>query len=91
MFKYFPEILENQFRVYPSKEDFRKYFEGAGFTSVEEYEYNFERYQDPLQLIEAAEGKLLSMFRPISEEGLERGVSRIKEIWDGAPESALKG
>ena len=78
VFTYFPEILDNQLRVYPSREDFERYFGAAGFTSVEHHTYNLERYQDPSELLEAAEKKLWSMFRPISEEGLIRGVEDLK-------------
>lgn len=40
--------------------------------------YHLERHQDPIELIEAEEGKLWLMFRPLSKEGLERGITELK-------------
>jgi hypothetical protein len=88
VFKYFPEILPNQLRVYPSDDEFRTYFRRAGFSSTEILPYNMERYQTAGELIEVAEKKLWSMFRPITPRGLERGVAGLRR-WDeehgGAP------
>jgi ubiquinone/menaquinone biosynthesis C-methylase UbiE len=78
VFRYFPEILPHQLDVYPSREDFDRYFGRAGFASTEHLRYDFERYQEASELIEAAEKKLWSMFRPISREGLERGVAELR-------------
>jgi len=78
VFTFFPEILDNQLRVYPSNEDFGRFFGSAGFSSTEPHEYTLERYQTSAEFIEIAKKKLWSMFRPISEEGLERGVEELK-------------
>jgi ubiquinone/menaquinone biosynthesis C-methylase UbiE len=80
VFTYFPEILENQLRVYPSIEDFSRYFRNAGFSSTEYYAYGLERYQASSEFIEVAQKKLWSMFRPISTEGLERGVEELRRF-----------
>jgi len=88
VFKYFPEIKANQLRVYPSNHDFRTYFRNAGFKETVFHEYGLERYQDVDELVEIAEKKLWSMFRPITEEGLRRGVAellRYKEESGGKP------
>ncbi len=88
VFRYFPEILGNQLRVYPSREDFDGYFGNAGFSSTEHHAYALERYQPVPEFIEVAEKRLWSMFRPISEEGLRRGVEglrRYEEENRGAP------
>jgi ubiquinone/menaquinone biosynthesis C-methylase UbiE len=88
VFRYFPEILPNQLRVYPSDEEFRTYFRKAGFGSTEVLPYNMERHQTAGELIEVAEKRLWSMFRPITQQGLERGVAELRR-WEeehgGAP------
>jgi ubiquinone/menaquinone biosynthesis C-methylase UbiE len=77
VFKFFPEILKNQISVYPSKKDFSIYFKNAGFTSTEHYAYSLERYQAASEFIEIATKKLWSMFRPITQEGLEKGLEKL--------------
>jgi len=74
IFKIFQEIKENQLRVYPSDDEFNTIFIKAGFKSVFLYPYFIERYQTADELIEIAEKKLWSMFRPITQQGLEKGV-----------------
>ena len=88
VFKYFPEIKANQLRVYPSNHDFRTYFRNAGFKETVFHEYSLERYQAVEEFVEIAEKKLWSMFRPITDEGLRRGVAellRYKEESGGKP------
>ena len=78
VFEYFPEIKQNQLDVYPSNADFTLYFKNAGFGSVDFHEYSEERYQSVEEFVEIAEKKLWSMFRPITEKGLKKGVA---ELW----------
>jgi ubiquinone/menaquinone biosynthesis C-methylase UbiE len=78
VFKFFPEIKQSQLDVYPSDEAFKEYFRNAGFRLTEIYPYNMERYQSADEFIEIAEKKLWSMFRPITKEGLERGVADLR-------------
>jgi ubiquinone/menaquinone biosynthesis C-methylase UbiE len=88
VFKYFPEIKQNQLDVYPSDEEFTAYFKNAGFSDVEFHEYTEERYQTVEEFIEIATKKLWSMFRPITEEGLRKGVEDLRRYYDesgGAP------
>jgi ubiquinone/menaquinone biosynthesis C-methylase UbiE len=87
VFKYFPEIKQNQLDVYPSDEEFKEYFINAGFRDVEFHEYSEERYQTVEEFIEIATKKLWSMFRPITEAGLAKGVADLKLYLDetGAP------
>jgi len=80
VFEFFPEIMENQLRVYPSKADFEWYFGTAGFSSTEHHAYELERYQPVSEFIEIARKKLWSMFRPISEEGLDKGVEKLRQF-----------
>jgi ubiquinone/menaquinone biosynthesis C-methylase UbiE len=80
VFEFFPEIMENQLRIYPSKADFDRYFGYAGFFSTEHHAYEMERYQSASEFIEIARKKLWSMFRPISEEGLEKGVEKLRQF-----------
>ena len=77
VFKYFPEIKQNQLNVYPSNEEFTQYFTAAGFSSVDFHEYSEERYQTVDEFVEIAEKKLWSMFRPITEAGLRKGVKEL--------------
>jgi len=79
VFKYFPEIMENQLRVYPSNEEFKEYFKKAGFTSTIPYAYHMERFQPVKLFIEVAEKKLWSMFRPITQKGMESGVKALRK------------
>jgi len=79
VFRFFPEIQANQLRVYPSNEDFKNFFRNAGFASTEHIAYEVERYQSVQEFIEVAQKKLWSMFRPISEEGLQRGVKMLRQ------------
>ena len=80
VFEFFPEIMENQLRVYPSKADFEWYFGTTGFSSTEHHAYELERYQPVSEFIEIARKKLWSMFRPISEEGLDKGVEKLRQF-----------
>ena len=82
VFNYFPEIKQNQLNVYPSDEEFIGYFTKAGFKDVEFHEYSEERYQTVEEFIEIATKKLWSMFRPITDEGLARGVADLKRYRD---------
>ena len=79
VFEFFPEILDNQLRVYPLEEDFNGYFANTGFASTEHLAYELERYQSASEFIEIAQKKLWSMFRPISEEGLKAGVEKLRQ------------
>jgi ubiquinone/menaquinone biosynthesis C-methylase UbiE len=79
IFKIFQEIKENQLRVYPSDDEFNTIFIKAGFKSVVPYPYFIERYQTSEELIEIAEKKLWSMFRPITQQGLENGVKWLRQ------------
>jgi ubiquinone/menaquinone biosynthesis C-methylase UbiE len=88
VFKYFPEIKQNQLDVYPSDEEFTGYFTKAGFKSVEFHEYSEERYQTVEEFIEIATKRLWSMFRPITDEGLLKGVAELRQYYEdtgGAP------
>ena len=78
IFKFFPEIKQSQLDVYPSDEAFLTYFMDAGFRLTEIYPYTIERYQSAHEFIEIAEGRLWSMFRPISQAGLEKGVAELR-------------
>jgi len=78
VFKFFPEIRQNQLDVYPSDEAFKEYFRNAGFRLTEVYPYDMERYQSADEFIEIAEKKLWSMFRPITQAGLARGVAELR-------------
>ena len=78
VFEFFPEIMENQLRVYPSNEEFSRYFKKAGFNAIAFQAYELERHQEASLFIEVAQKKLWSMFRPISQEGLERGVNELR-------------
>jgi len=80
VFEFFPEIMANQLRVYPSEDDFDTYFRNAGFTGTDYHAYELERDQLASELIEIAEKKLWSMFRPISQEGLRKGVQKLREF-----------
>jgi ubiquinone/menaquinone biosynthesis C-methylase UbiE len=80
VFEFFPEILENQLMVYPSNEDFAQYFLKAGFKSTMPYTYALERYQAPSEFIEVVQKRLWSMFRPITEEGLKKGVEKLMKF-----------
>lgn len=88
VFKYFPEIKQNQLDVYPSNDEFSTYFTNAGFIEVEFHEYNEERFQPVEEFIEIATNKLWSMFRPITEAGLAKGVADLEQYYEdtgGAP------
>jgi ubiquinone/menaquinone biosynthesis C-methylase UbiE len=78
VFRFFPEIRQGQLDAYPSDEAFQTYFGNAGFRLTEAYPYNVERYQSADEFIEIAEKKLWSMFRPITQAGLERGVAELR-------------
>jgi ubiquinone/menaquinone biosynthesis C-methylase UbiE len=90
VFKYFPEIKENQLRVYPSNKDFKKYFGEAGFSETTLIPYSLERYQTVDELVEIAQKKLWSMFRPITEEGLRRGVEELQKYKETHSDEPLR-
>lgn len=79
IFKFFPEILEEQLKAYPSDEEFATIFSEAGFKETKFIPYQIERYQKADEFIEIAEKKLWSMFRPISQIGLKNGVYELKK------------
>jgi ubiquinone/menaquinone biosynthesis C-methylase UbiE len=79
VFKFFPEIKQNQLDVYPSDEAFQTFFKDAGFRLTEIYPYKVERYQSADEFIEIAEKKLWSMFRQITQTGLEKGVAELRQ------------
>jgi ubiquinone/menaquinone biosynthesis C-methylase UbiE len=78
VFKFFPEIKQGQLDAYPSDEEFKTCYAAAGLKT-EIHPYLIERYQTADEFIEIAEGKLWSMFRPITKEGLEKGVAMLKK------------
>ena len=90
VFKFFPEIMENQLRVYPSNEEFSSYFKKAGFNSVSFQSYELERYQEASLFIEVAQEKLWSMFRPISQEGLEMGLNMLRRHEETHPGKPIR-
>jgi len=79
VFEYFPKILASQLEVYPSEEDFNRYFRNAGFSSTEHLSYTMERYQQSSELMEIAEKKLWSMFRTVTPEGLAQGITKLRD------------
>jgi len=78
VFKFFPEIKQGQLDSYPSDEEFKTCFAAAGLKT-EMHPYLIERYQTADEFIEIAEGRLWSMFRPITKEGLEKGVAMLRK------------
>ena len=79
VFQFFPEIKQGQLDAYPSDGEFRTIFANAGLKT-EILPYLIERYQTTDEFIEIAEGKLWSMFRPITQTGLEKGIAELK-MW----------
>jgi len=79
VFRIFPEIRQSQLDAYPGDEEFDRIFRAAGFAAVEECPYSVERYQTADEFREIAEKRLWSMFRPITEEGLRRGLTWLDE------------
>ncbi len=90
VFEFFPEIMESQLRVYPSNEEFIRYFSEAGFTSMTFEAYELVRYQEASLFIEVAQRKLWSMFRPISQEGLEGGVNELRRFEAAHPGEPIR-
>ena len=90
VFKYFPEIKQNQLDVYPSDEEFKEYFDKADFRDVEFHEYSEERYQTVEGFIEIATKKLWSMFRPITEEGLSKGIAELRQYYEDTGGSSVR-
>jgi ubiquinone/menaquinone biosynthesis C-methylase UbiE len=90
VFDYFPEIKDNQLNLYPSNEDFARYFENAGFSEIRFFEYSLERYQSVEELVDIAKNKLWSMFRPITDEGLERGVEKLWKYYHDTGGSEIR-
>lgn len=90
VFEFFPELMENQLGVYPSDEEFRGYFSEAGFTSIIFQAYELARFQEASLFIEVAQKRLWSMFRPISQEGLERGVNDLRRFEASHPEEPIR-
>jgi ubiquinone/menaquinone biosynthesis C-methylase UbiE len=90
VFKIFPEIRENQLRVYPSNSEFTSIFKKAGFKGIEIFPYQIERYQTADELIEIAQKKLWSMFRPITEKGLKKGVKWLTQWKKDNPDKPIR-
>lgn len=79
VFKFFPEILMGQLNAYPSDNELEIMFREAGFREFKAIPYEIERYQKAEEFIEIAQKKLWSMFRSISEKGLEKGILELKK------------
>lgn len=77
---FFPEILPNQIRVYPSIVEFMENLGNAGFRNIDIVPYRLQRYTYPEEFIEAAEKKLWSMFKYVSQENLKKGIERLKNL-----------
>lgn len=90
VFKFFPEIKQGQLDAYPSDEEFKTCFENAGFKKTDILPYLIERYQTADEFIEIAEGKLWSMFRPITPVGLEKGVADLKRWKRERPDEPIR-
>ena len=90
VFKFFPEIKQGQLDAYPSDEEFKTCFKYAGFKKTDILPYLIERYQTADEFIEIAEGKLWSMFRPITPAGLEKGVADLKRWKREHPDEPIR-
>ena len=77
---FFPEILSSQIKVYPSIVEFKEYLGKAGFRRIDILPYRLERYTYPEEFVEAAEKKLWSMFRYVTEENLKKGIERLRNL-----------
>jgi SAM-dependent methyltransferase len=89
VFKFFPEIKQGQLDAYPSDEEFKMNFAAAGLRT-EIHPYLIERYQTADEFIEIAQGKLWSMFRPITKEGLDRGVAMLEKWKAEHPDEPIR-
>ncbi len=89
VFKFFPEIMQGQLDAYPSDEEFDTIYSAAGLR-MEKHPYLIERYQTADEFIEIAEGKLWSMFRPITKEGLEKGVAMLRKWKEEHPDTPIR-
>ena len=77
---FFPEILPNEIEVYPSMMEFEEYLGKAGFSNIDIIPYRLEMDACREELIEAAEKKLWSMFKYVSEENLKKGIEKLKDL-----------
>jgi len=89
IFKFFPEIKQSQLDAYPSDDEFTRNFTVAGLKT-EIHPYLIERYQTVDEFVEIAEGKLWSMFHPITKEGLERGVAMLRKWKAEHPDEPIR-
>lgn len=90
VFEFFQEILPHQLKVYPSIGEFKEHFERTGFTSFDVRPYQLERYIPPAYFIEAAQGKLCSMFKTLSDEGLKAGVEKLRDFMNSHPDKPIR-
>lgn len=88
--KYFPEILSSQLEAYPTLEEFRRYFEKAGFSSVSTRPYQLESYIPPELLIRAAREKLWSMFKSLSKSGERKGIKKLRSYMSKHPNTPIR-
>jgi len=86
----FPEVLQVELIRYPSDKNFEEYFHKAGFNNVEFRRYEIEMYTSPDEYIEAARKKLWSMFWHLSEEAIDRGVSKLLEYKHMNPDKLIR-
>jgi len=88
--KFFPDVLPSQLEVYPTLEEFRQYFEKAGFSSVSTRPYQLESYIPSELLIRAAQEKLWSMFKSLSKVGERKGIKKLRNYMSKHPNTPIR-
>lgn len=90
IFEFFPEILPHELEVYPTMVEFRECFEEAGFSSVDVRPYRLEEYAPPELFIRAAQEKLWSMFKSLSEDEERKGVEKLRDYMGKHPNTPIR-
>jgi len=90
IFEFFPETLPHQLEVFPSINELTDCLERAGFASFDVCPYQLERYFPPVHFIEAAQKRLWSLFKTLSDDRLKAGVKKLRSYMNEHPNTPLE-
>ena len=79
-FVFFPEMLASQLRAYTDVPELKDLLRAKGFSQVTESYHCWEGYATLCDYVEAAEGRLYSMYSCISDEVRQRGIQALRQM-----------
>lgn len=78
-FRFFPELLKEDLKLCPDKDEVKEYMEEAGFTKINAIKIVEKRQTSPIRRFEQAKQKAFSGLRILSNEEYQTGLRKYKE------------